>query len=103
MPLDLKVPQDNADPKKESKFICKAHRRCIFNDDHDFAVLLIKWTVFVDNEQNISLLCNIVLIRNLLQPYLPNKRAIRELENLCLNFASFLWASYWNKHEIGGL
>lgn len=70
MPLDLKLPQDTADPKKEGKFICKACRRCIFNDDHDFAVLLIKWAPFVDNEQNISLLCNRVLIRNFLQPYL---------------------------------
>lgn len=35
MPLDLKLLQDTADPKKECKFICEARRRCIFNDDHD--------------------------------------------------------------------
>lgn len=66
MPLGLQVPQDNADPKNEGKFIYKACRGCIFNDHHDFAVLLIKRALFVDNEQNTSLLCNRVLICNLL-------------------------------------
>lgn len=117
MPLDLKLPQDTADPKKKGKFICKAFRS---NDDRDIAFLLIKWAPFVDNEQNISLLCNGVLIRHLLQPYLPNERVNVHLVKFCSFSLSILenknktachieykynavhyWSTYaWEKHFI---